>query len=158
MTIFPMPIQLAPLSCASLFVILLAGLSGCGDAGFPGASGSNMAEFTFDCNLGGTPGALTLRVEAVGVTGITWGPGPNPDITGVIGTGEYTYYTTGSLRLPDRTYAIDGANSFADLWSNIPGDRLVVEWQTTGSGLTMIWDWFGNATAVPCELTGSRRL
>ncbi|MEM9730562.1 MAG: hypothetical protein AAF997_18420 [Myxococcota bacterium] len=157
-TIFATPVRRALPWRASLLVTLLAASSGCGDPGLPGASGSNVAEFTFDCNLGGTPGALTLRVEAIGVTGITWGPGPNPDITGVIGTGEYTYYTTGSLRLPDRTYAIDGANSFADLWSSIPGDRLVVEWQTTGGGLTMIWDWFGNATPYPCEVTGSRRL
>ena len=124
----------------------------CGDDGTPGAAGSNMARFTFDCNLGGIPGALTLDVEAVGGTGVTWGPGPNPDITGVIGTGDFIYYTTGSLQLPDRTYIISGENFFADLTSSIPGDRLVVEWQLFDTGLTMIWDWFGPATPYPCQL------
>lgn len=100
-----------------LAVALLAALAaGCGDAkGESGSAGSNKARFTFDCNIAGFAGALTLDVEAIGQSGITWGPGPNPSITGVIGTGEYTFYTTGTLSLPDRTYSISGENSFAEL-------------------------------------------
>lgn len=138
---------------------MLAAMLGCGDDGLPGGgAGSNMAEFTFDCSLGSISGALTLQVEALEASGITWGTGPNPDITGVIGTGEYNYYTTGTLTLPDRVYSISGQNAFADLWSGISGDRLVVEWQLRDGGLTMIWDWFGPATPVPCQMTGSRFL
>ena len=143
-------------------VALLGALAvGCGDGGDGGGTsnrGSNQARFTFDCNIFGFPGALTLDVEAVGQSGITWGPGPNPQITGVIGTGEYTLYTTGTLSLPDRTYSISGENNFADLWSNIPGDRLVVEWQPNGDSMVVIWDWFGEATPQLCNLTGSTLL
>ena len=139
-----------------LAVSVLAALAvGCGDGGGSGGAGSNKARFTFDCNIGGFPGALTLDVEAIGQSGITWGPGPNPQITGVIGTGEYTLYTTGTLSLPDRTYSISGENAFAELWSNIPGDRLTVEWQPSGDTLVVIWDWFGAATPYLCDLTGS---
>lgn len=149
------------------FVSLLAAswlaliVAGCGDdTGFqgPGGGSSNKARFTFDCNIAGFPGALTLDVEAVGVSGITWGPGPNPSITGVIGTGEYTLFTTGTLSLPDRVYSISGENAFAELWSNIPGDRLTVEWQVNGDTLIVIWDWFGAATPYQCSLTGSQLL
>lgn len=139
-----------------LAVGLLAVMAmGCGDAGGSDGAGSNKARFTFDCSIGGFPGALTLDVEAIGQSGITWGPGPNPSITGVIGTGDYTYYTTGTLSLPDRTYSINGENFFADLWSDIPGDRLTVEWQPGDNTMTIVWDWFGAATPYPCNLTGS---
>ena len=73
----------------------------------------------------------------------------------MIGTGEYTLYTTGTLVLADRTYSIDGENAFAELWSNIPGDRLTVEWQPSGDTLVIIWDWFGAATPYVRDLTGS---
>lgn len=142
--------------CCFLAVGLLAALGvGCGGSSGSDGSGSNKARFTFDCNIGGFPGALTLDVEAVGQSGITWGPGPNPSITGVIGTGEYTFYTTGTLNLPDRTYSISGENSFAELWSEIPGDRLTVEWQPSDSTMIIVWDWFGAAALYPCDLTGS---
>ncbi|MEM9728679.1 MAG: hypothetical protein AAF997_08850 [Myxococcota bacterium] len=147
-------LTLAFRACAACALVTLLA---CGDGG-GGGVGSNTAEFSFDCSLNGLSGALVLQVEAVEASGITWGNGPNPDITGVIGTGEYTYYTTGSLTLPDRVYMIDGANQFADLWSNIPGDRLVVEWQLFDGGLTMVWDWFGAAFPVPCQMTNSRFL
>jgi hypothetical protein len=130
--------------------------AGCGGAdGGANGSGSNKARFTFDCNIAGFPGALTLDLEAIGQSGITWGPGPNPSITGVIGTGDYTIYTTGTLSLPDRTYSISGENYFAELWSNIPGDRLTVEWQPGETTLIVVWDWFGAATPYACEITGS---
>ena len=151
----PVPRRLTALVAALLLVVV-----GCGDDSSFGGVGanSNQARFTFDCNLGGIPGDLTLDVEAVGDTGVTFGPGPNPDITGVIPTGDFIYFTTGTLVLPDRTYGISGENFFADLFSDIPGDRLVVEWQPFDGGLTMIWDWFGAATPYPCQLTGSRYL
>lgn len=144
------------LLAVSLLAVLVAG---CGDASNgSGGPGSNKARFTFDCNIAGFPGVLTLDVEAIGQSGITWGPGPNPSITGVIGTGDYTYYTTGTLSLPDRTYSISGENFFADLWSSIPGDRLTVEWQPGDNTMTIIWDWFDSATPYLCNLTGSSYL
>lgn len=150
----------ATLSHRSLILgLLLAVVAGCGDPGGAGNGvGSNMARFTLDCDFGGIPGALMLDVEAIGQSGIVWGSGPNPDISGVIGTGEYTYYTTGTLAFPDRTYSINGENSFADLWSQIPGDRLVVEWQLREGGLNVVWDWFGSATPYACQLTGAQYL
>jgi hypothetical protein len=141
------------LIAVGLLAVLAAG---CGDAtGGSDGAGSNKARFTFDCSIAGFPGALTLDVEVIGQSGITWGPGPNPNITGVIGTGDYTFYTTGTLTLPDRTYSINGENSFAELWSEIPGDRLTVEWQPSDNTMTIVWDWFGAATPYPCDLTGS---
>lgn len=141
-------------------ICVLASLSilvaGCGDSmDFGGNGGSNRARLEYDCNLNGIPGDLTLEIEAIGDSGITWGPGPNPDITGVIPTGDFIYYTTGTLALPDRTYGINGENYFAELWSNVPGDRITVEWQFQSNGLTMIWDWFNSARPVPCALVGS---
>ena len=139
---------------------LLLTIVGCGDpdAGFGGGPGSNRAGFSFECDFSGTPGALELEVEALEASGITWGSGPNPDITGVIGTGQYNYYTKGTLSVPGRTYYIDGSNQFADVWSDVPGDRLVVEWQLWNGGLTIVWDWFGAAQPYPCQMTGSRFL
>jgi hypothetical protein len=67
-----------------LLAILAAGCGG--SDGGSGSAGSNKARFTFDCNIGGFPGLLELEVEAIGQSGITWGPGPNPTITGVIDT------------------------------------------------------------------------
>lgn len=146
---------------APILLALVVSLVGCGDSasgGNPRGSPSNKARFNLDCDFGGEPGALTLDIEAIGDTGVTWGSGPNPDITGVISTGTSTLFTTGSFVLPDRTYSISGENSFADLWSNIPGDRLVVEWITVPQGLTMVWDWPGSAIPVPCELVDARFL
>ena len=68
---------------------------------------------------------------------------------------EHRQATTGTLALPDRTYSINGENAFAELWSNIPGDRLTVEWQPSGDTLVIIWDWFGAAIPYSCNLTGS---
>ena len=46
-----------------LAVGLLAVMAvGCGDAGGSDGEGSNKARFTFDCSIGGFPGALTLDV------------------------------------------------------------------------------------------------
>lgn len=140
-------------SCA-----FLLGLLGCGDSDFGPGVGSSRAAFSFDCDLGGAVGALDLQVEALEASGITWGSGPNPDITGVIGTGQYNYYTKGTLSLPGHTYYIDGTNQYADVWSDVPGDRLVVEWRLWDGGLTVIWDWFGAAQPYQCQLTGSRFL
>ena len=142
-------------------LLVLVTFLGCGDAASVGnARGepSDQARFSLDCDFGGVRGALTLDVEAVGNTGVTWGTGPRPDITGVIPAGTNTLFTTGSFVLPDRTYAISGENSFADLWSNIPGDRLLVEWIPMDQGLTMVWDWQGPAIPVPCQLTDARYL
>lgn len=71
----------------------------------------------------------------------------------MIGTGDYTYYTTGSFAWPDRVYQFNGENSFADFWSDIPGDRLTSEFQIREGGMTLVWDWFGPASEHECVLT-----
>ena len=97
-----------------------------------------------------------MNVEIVPESGITWGSGPNPDITGVIGTGNNHYYTSGTLQIPDRTYQFSGEGNFADFWSDVAGDRNTSEFKLQPNGdLILVWDWFGAATEYPCRLISS---
>lgn len=112
-------------------------------------------QFEFECDMGAFIAPLAVQVDPVEASGITWGTGPNPDITGVIGTGDFIYYTAGTFTWPDRVYRFEGENQFADFWSDIPGDRLTSEFQLHDGGMTLVWDWFGAATQHDCQLVGS---
>ncbi|MGF1509790.1 MAG: hypothetical protein ACFB9M_09860 [Myxococcota bacterium] len=138
-------------------------LSPFGAGGENGIAGepSNRVRFAYDCNFGGTVVPLVMDIEAIGDSGIAYGPGVNPDIIGVVSTGDFIYYTSGSFEFPDRTYWFEGESIFAELWSNIPGDRLTVEWRQWEGGLIVVWDWFerfGPATQYPCQVVAARYL
>lgn len=129
------------------------------DAGFVSGAPSNQARFRLDCDLGGVTGALTLDVEAVGASGIVFGSGSSPDITGVIGTGDVTYYTSGEVRSPVAHYVFTGANQFADFTETATFERFRVQWVPTAEGLDMVVNPFGpGPTQHSCVLTDARYL
>jgi hypothetical protein len=147
--------HLALVACAAW------GLLGCGggdDAGGPGG-GSNAAEFVLDCDIGGVNAVMTMQVEAVSSSGAVWGPGPTPQITGVIGNGSFIYYTAGTLASSAAQYSFRGENQYADFTMLNGNDRFTVEWIVTAPGLTIRVNPFGpGPTQYDCVLRSSRRL
>ena len=142
------------------------GLLGCGGGGDgggggggAGGGGSNTAEFVFDCNIGGLNAVMTMQVEAVASSGAVWGPGPAPQITGVIGNGSFIYYTAGSVASSTAQYSFRGENQYADFTMLNGNDRFTVEWIVTAPGLTIRVNPFGpGPTQYDCVLRSSRRL
>ena len=125
----------------------------------PSQSASNIAQFILDCDLNGLDGELTLVVEAINTAGVVWGPGPNPDITAVIGTGSVLYVTSGSLVSSTASYGFTGDNQFADFFSNTTNERFRVEWVITQNGLNMIINPFSaGPTQHDCLLREARFL
>ncbi|MBL4867319.1 MAG: hypothetical protein JKY67_13215 [Pseudomonadales bacterium] len=124
------------------------------------ASGSgNQSRFFLDCDLQGLIGKMVMDVEIISSSGITWGSGPNPSITGVIGTGEYTLYVTGSLQSSNAYYVFNGENQFADFTELNTNERFRVQWVQKTNGLDMIVNPFGQGpTQHFCEQTGSQRI
>ena len=117
---------------------------------------SNKALFTLDCDLNGANGVLTMQAELVANTGITWGSGSNPDITGVIATGDYTMYTSGDLRSTVAYYTFTGEDSFADFVNHGNYNRFLVQWQDMENGIIMNVNPFGpGPTQHTCVLTSS---
>ena len=102
---------------------------------------------------------MVMDMEVVADTGITWGSGSNPDITGVIGTSSYTVYTEGEIRSPTSYYVFTGGNNYADFTDMNTYDRFRVEWVEDTDGLIMIVNPFGEApTQHTCVLTDSELL
>lgn len=128
-----------------------------GNGGGGGAAPSNKARFTFDCDLQGIVGVLTLDVEVINSAGVVFGSGPNPDITAVIGTGDVTIFTSGELVSSAASYIFTGENQFAD-FTKVTGtiERFLVEWVEQPDGLTLVINPFGpGTTRQDCLLTGS---
>lgn len=117
---------------------------------------SNKARITQDCDLGGLTGEMIIDIEVISDTGITWGAGPTPDITGVIGTGNVTYFTEGSVNSPTASYIFSGRDNFADFTQTSPSiERFLVQWVGDGNNLDFIVNPFGQGPAYTnCTLTG----
>jgi hypothetical protein len=144
---------------ASLCITMLAGILACRGDGGPAAANarSNRARFTFDCNLQGANAVLQMDVEAVGTTGITFGAGASPAITGVIGTGGVTYITAGEVRSATALYTFTGDNNFAEMLDQATLQRFRVRWDSAPNGLVMTVNPFGPGTVqYACVLTGAR--
>ncbi len=121
--------------------------------------GSNRAQFRFDCDLQGQIGVLTMNVEAIRTTGLTWGPGVNPDITGVIATGGFTYLTEGELRSSVALYRFTGENQFADFWDTASFERFRVQWVANNDDLIIVVNPFGpEPTQHFCTFQGAELL
>jgi len=132
---------------------------GGGGAGGGGGGGSSAAEFVFDCNIGGLNAVMTMQVEAVASSGAVWGPGPTPQITGVIGNGSFIYYTAGTVASSTAQYSFRGENQYADFTMVNGNDRFTVQWIVTAQGLTIRVNPFGpGPTQYDCVLRSSRRL
>lgn len=123
----------------------LAALASCGGDEMNGnnSGGSNKARFTFDCDLNGVNGVLTMEVEVVGTSGVVFGSGPNPDVTGVISTGSVSYLTSGNLVSPVATYTFTGRDGFADFVEQGTGQQFLVQWLINGQQLNMLINPFG---------------
>lgn len=149
------------------FILIVLSLTvlpvGCGGGGSDNTpqsdTQSDMARFYFDCDLQGLTGQLVMDIEVISSSGITWGPGPDPEITGVIGTGDYTIYTDGELNSPTSHYVFTGENQFADFTDMNTYERFRVQWVEETDGITMIVNPFGpQPTQYFCAATDSERL
>jgi hypothetical protein len=135
------------------------GGGGGGDDSPQSGSQSNMARFYFDCDLQGLTGQMVMDIEVISSTGITWGSGPDPEITGVLGTGDYTIYTDGELNSPTSSYYFTGTNQYADFTEENTFERFRVQWVEESNGITMIVNPFGpQPTQHFCLMTDSERL
>lgn len=168
------PKLLSPWLAAATLALALSLMAGGCDAGggvgageggaFAGAGAvqgapSNRARFTFDCDLQGAVGQLTVDVEVVQSAGAVWGPGPNPQITGVIGDQGAIYYTAGELRSDVAYYTFTGENQFADFVEPATYQRFRVQWILQGESLVMVINPFGEGPAYHmCQMTGSQYL
>jgi hypothetical protein len=136
----------SPFRSLGLLIGLAAPLAACGDSEPPSGGGgavSNRAQFTFDCDLNGLNGVLTMVVEVVNTTGVVFGGGANPEITGVIGTGSVSYLTAGDLRSSTAYYTFTGRDGFADFVEPATSAAFLVQWVINGQQLNMIINPFG---------------
>ncbi len=110
-----------------------------------------------ECTILGYPAVLELGYEAIGGHGITWGPGANPDITGVIPDGSVTVYWNGTLRSALGTVPISGENYFLRFYDrNAYNRETVLEVTLTGKRSFYLTDVFGNYPGQhPCQIVRS---
>ncbi len=153
-----------------IVMVTLMLLSACGGGGGgsnnPSSSSNvaattapNRAQFTFDCDLQGVVGQLTMEVEVIQSAGAVWSSGVNPQITAVIGTGGVLYITAGDLRSPTAFYVFTGENNFADFTDMTTNQRFRVQWVLQNQDLVMIVNPFGPGPAShTCQNTDSKLL
>lgn len=113
----------------------------------------------FTCDLNGMPAQMIMQREFVASSGRTYGPGPNPRITGVVPTGQYIVYTAGEVRSRTHYYSFRGENQFADFVSG--SERFRVQWieDPRRGGVWMIVNPFASRERRGqhfCKLTGRR--
>ena len=120
---------------------------------FAGNTGGIRAE----CQVLGKPAVLELAYEAIASSGITWGPGANPDITGVIPDGSVTVYWNGTLNSSLGRVPISGENTFLRFYDrNVYGRETVLEVTMTGERSFFLTDVKGNYPGQhPCRIVKS---
>ena len=138
-----MPIRI---TCCAVPFFLLLGLA------LPAAA--KTGGLAARCTILGKPASLELSYEAIAGNGITWGPGANPDITGVIPDGSVTTYWQGTLSSELGSVAISGENRFLRFYDrNVLNRETVLEVTITGAQSFTLQDVFGNYPGVhPCEI------
>jgi hypothetical protein len=92
----------------------------------------------FTCDISGVPSSMVVEIEHVQQSGVTLSPGVNPDITGVIGTGQYTLYTAGEIRNPYALYRFSGEGEYADVIEPVTGSRFRIRFELAQDGLYII--------------------
>ncbi len=107
-----------------------------------------------ECQILNAPAVLELAYEAIAGSGITWGPGPTPDITGVIPDGSVTVYWNGTLSSSLGKVAISGENYFLRFYDrNVYGRETVLEVTMTGERSFTLTDVKGNYPGRhPCRI------
>ena len=113
----------------------------------------------FTCDLNGVPAQMIMQRHFVASSGRTYGPGPNPRITGVVPTGRYIVYTAGEVRSRTNYYSFLSENQFADFVSR--GERFRVQWieDPRRGGVWMMVNPFASQERKGphfCKLTGRR--
>ena len=121
------------------------------------ASAKQTGGMSANCQIMGTPAQLNLTFEALSGAGITYGPGVNPDITGVIPDGSVTIYWNGVLAGQGWQIPISGENAFLRFYDrNVYNRETVLEVKRTGPKTFTLTDVFGNYPGDhPCEITKS---
>ena len=104
-----------------------------------GASSAQAATtYSLTCDIGGVASAMVSTVEIVDRQGVVVGPGVNPMITGVIGTGDYTIYSSGEIRSPRAHYVFTGEGEYADVVDMSTGHRFRIRFELVQGGLYII--------------------
>ncbi len=138
---------------------VVALLGGCGgdSNSDSGSNRSNKALVYLDCDLQGEIAKMEMLVEVLGDYGLTWSSGASPDITGVISTGDYIVYTSGTVQSSTGYYTFSGENQFADFVDQYTYDRFLVEWVQENNGVWMIVNPYGPGPAQHfCTITASQ--
>ncbi len=122
----------------------------------------NMLRMFFDCDLGGVRGDMVMDVDVIQDTGVTWGPGAQPDIGAVIGTGSSTTYVSGEIKTQSGgRFVFTGSAGYADFTNLGNHSRFRVKMQLDPRDNRKMWlvsDPTHPATqgqfAFPCILKG----
>ncbi|MEO1100817.1 MAG: hypothetical protein AAFW65_03135 [Pseudomonadota bacterium] len=121
----------------------------------PAAAQTKTGYMVAQCQINDAPAQLALQYEAIGGSGITYGPGVNPDITGVISDGSTTYYWNGTLTGSFGQIPISGENYFLRFYDqNAYNRETVLEVTMTGPQSFYLEDVYGNYPGQhPCQIT-----
>lgn len=110
------------------------------------------------CQIMGAPVTLQLQYERIGGAGVTYGPGANPGITGVIGDGSSTLYWNGAFISGNgQQLAVSGENNFLKFYDqNVYNRETVLEVTTTGPNSFYLTDVYNNYPGNhPCQIVNA---
>ncbi len=121
----------------------------------PAAAQTKTGYLAAQCTINGAPAQLQLQYEAIGGTGVTYGPGANPDITGVISDGSVTYYWGGTMSGGFGSIQLSGENNFLRFYDpNVYNRETVLEVTMTSDTSFYLTDVYGNYPGQhPCQIT-----
>ncbi len=107
-----------------------------------------------ECTIRGEPAQLQLKYDAYNGTGITWGSGPTPDITGVIADGSVNYYWQGVLNGSFGQLQLSGQNNFLSFYDpNVLNRETTLKVTMTGGNSFYLEDTRGNYPGQhPCTI------
>ena len=103
-----------------------------------GPAAAQVKQMRFVCDLNGVAAQMNMAIQTVSASGVTWGPGRNPGITGVVPTGEVSIYTAGEVRSPTAHYSFTGEGEFANFTNRRQPERFLVRFVPQQGGLWMI--------------------
>ncbi|MFH1517060.1 MAG: hypothetical protein ABIH17_04175 [Pseudomonadota bacterium] len=121
----------------------------------PAAAQNTTGYLAAQCTVNGEPAQMKLQYEAIGGSGVTYGPGANPGITGVISDGSVTYYWGGTLSGSFGQLALSGENAFLRFYDpNVLNRETVLQVTMTGDQSFYMEDVRGNYPGRhPCTIT-----
>lgn len=126
----------------------------CGLFPFTQVTAAKTGFLSADCTISGQPAQMQLKYEAYNSTGITWGSGPNPDITGVIADGSVSYYWQGLLNGSFGQLQLSGQNNFLSFYDpNVLNRETTLKVTMTGDNSFYLADTRGNYPGQhPCTI------